>query len=44
MRGVVMRGGEERGEPREVEIGGSAERFDELLEELGVTASGAPAP
>jgi hypothetical protein len=35
MRGVVQRGGEERGEPREVEIEGSVEKFDDLLEELG---------
>jgi len=35
MRGVVQRGGEERGEPREVEIEGSAEKFERLLEELG---------
>jgi hypothetical protein len=41
MRGVVQRGGEERGEPREVEIEGSTEKFDRLLEELG--ASGAVA-
>jgi hypothetical protein len=34
MRGVVMRGGEERGEPREVEIAGSAESFDRLLGEF----------
>jgi hypothetical protein len=44
MRGVVQRGGEERGEPREVEIAGSAEKLDEVLEELGVTPSGAPGP
>jgi hypothetical protein len=31
---VVRRGGEEKGEPREVEIGGSPERFEELLEEF----------
>lgn len=36
MRGVVERGGEERGQPREVEIEGSMEKFDQLLEELGV--------
>jgi hypothetical protein len=35
MRGVVQRGGEERGEPREVEIEGSMENFDRLLDELG---------
>ena len=34
MRGVVRRGGEEKGEPREVEIDGSAERFEELMEEF----------
>lgn len=34
MRGVVRRSGEEKGEPREVEIGGSAERFEALLEEF----------
>lgn len=39
MRGVVERGGEERGVPREVEIEGSGEKFDRLLEELGVRAS-----
>ena len=42
MKGVVLRGGEERGEPREVEIGGSADRLDELLEEVGVVATGVP--
>jgi hypothetical protein len=35
MRGVVQRGGEERGEPREVEIEGSMEKFERLLDELG---------
>jgi len=39
MRGVVQRGGEERGEPREVEIEGSVEKFDQLLEELGEVRS-----
>ncbi len=34
MRGVVRRGGEEKGEPREVEIDGSSERFEELMEEF----------
>ena len=34
MQGVVRRGGEEKGEPREVEIDGSAERFEELMEEF----------
>jgi hypothetical protein len=43
MRGVVQRGGEERGEPREVEIEGSTEKFDRLLEELG-TSVGVPGP
>ena len=43
MKGVVLRGGEERGEPREVEIGGAAERLDELFEELAVTSTGSPA-
>lgn len=33
MQGVVQRGGgDDKGEPREVEISGSAERFEELLE------------
>lgn len=44
MRGVVLRGGEERGEPRELEIGGSEERFEQLMEELGGLLSGARAP
>ena len=34
MRGVVRRGGEDKGEPREVEIDGSAARFEELMEEF----------
>jgi hypothetical protein len=34
IEGVVRRGGEELGEPREVEIDGSAARFEELLEEF----------
>src|SRR5688572_15433948 len=34
MDGVVRRGGEEMGEPREVLIEGSAETFEELLKEL----------
>jgi hypothetical protein len=42
MRGVVLRGGEERGEPREVEVAGSAETLEELLEELGVASTGVP--
>jgi hypothetical protein len=38
MAGVVRRSGavEGQGEPREVEIGGSAEKFEELLEEFDV--------
>lgn len=43
MRGVVLRGGEERGEPREVEIAGEAGRLDELLEDVGLAATGGPA-
>ncbi len=35
MKGVVLRGGEERGEPREVEIEGSMENFERLMEEFG---------
>jgi hypothetical protein len=42
MRGVVLRGGEERGEPREIEVGGSAQKLEELLEELGVAPTGVP--
>ena len=34
MQGVVRRGGEEKGEPREVHIDGSPERFEELMEEF----------
>jgi hypothetical protein len=34
MKGVVRRSGEGQGEPREIEIGGSAERFEELMEEF----------
>lgn len=34
IEGVVRRGGEELGEPREVEIDGSAARFEELLEDF----------
>jgi len=41
MQGVVLRGGEERGEPREVEIGGSEERFEQLMEEFDDVMSGA---
>ncbi len=40
MRGVVERGGEERGSPREVEIEGSVEKFERLLEELGSRRAG----
>lgn len=40
MKGVVMRGGEERGEPREVEIEGSASRFLELLDDVSVVPAG----
>jgi hypothetical protein len=38
MAGVVRRAGaaEGQGEPREVEIGGSAEKFEDLLEEFDV--------
>jgi hypothetical protein len=43
MKGVVQRGGEERGEPREVEIGGDAEKLDALLEDAGLAALGGPA-
>lgn len=34
MKGVVRRSGEGQGEPREIEIGGSPERFEELMEEF----------
>jgi hypothetical protein len=34
MRGVVERLGDAQGEPREVEIGGSPERYEGLLEEF----------
>lgn len=44
MKGVVLRGGEERGEPREVEIDGVAEKLDELLEEMGVVPTEVVAP
>lgn len=36
MQGVVRRGGEEKGEPREVAIDASPERFEELMEEFDV--------
>ena len=42
MKGVVLRGGEERGEPREVEIAGEAEKLEELLEEVSLAATGEP--
>ena len=42
MKGVVLRGGEERGEPREVDVSGSAEKLDELLEEMGIAPTGVP--
>jgi hypothetical protein len=42
MKGVVLRGGEERGEPREVDVAGSAEKLDELLEEMGSVPTGVP--
>jgi len=44
MQGVVLRGGEERGVPREVEIGGSDERFEQLMEEFDDVLSGTRAP
>ncbi len=44
MRGVVRRGGEEKGEPREVEIDGTAERFEELMEEFDGDFLGASDP
>ena len=34
MRGVVRRAGEEQGDAREVEIDGSAQRFEELMQEF----------
>ncbi len=34
MRGVVQRGGDGGGEPREVEIEGSHEKFEQLMEEF----------
>jgi hypothetical protein len=43
MRGVVLRSGKERGEPREIEVAGSAEKLDDLLEELGVAPMGVTA-
>lgn len=33
MQGVVRRGGEEKGEPREIEIEASPEKFEALMEE-----------
>src|SRR5690606_21357384 len=35
MEGVVRRGGEELGEPREVVLAGAAEAFEALMKELG---------
>lgn len=40
MRGVARRGGEEQGEPREVEIVGSREKFEALMEEFDVYLTG----
>lgn len=34
MQGVVQRVGDAGGEPREIEIGGSAQKYEELLEEF----------
>jgi len=42
MAGVVRRAGEGQGEAREVEIGGSAEKFEELLEEFDMDFLEAP--
>jgi hypothetical protein len=44
MRGVVQRGGEERGEPREIEIEGSMDKFERLLDEVGGGNAGRGAP
>lgn len=43
MKGVVLRGGEERGEPKEVEIGGSAESLEQLIDEFDPAHIGVPA-
>jgi hypothetical protein len=40
MQGVVQRGGDGRGEPREVEIDGSPVKFEELLEEFDAFLTG----
>jgi hypothetical protein len=34
MQGVVQRAGDAQGDPREIEIGGSAEKYEDLLEEF----------
>ena len=44
MQGVVRRGGEEKGEPREVVIDRSAQRFEELMEEYDDVYLEAPQP
>lgn len=44
MQGVVRRGGEEKGEPREIEIDGSPERFEELMEEFDAVFLGVSRP
>ena len=44
MQGVVRRSGEGSGEPREVEIAASAERFEELMEEYDEVFLEAPGP
>lgn len=40
MRGVVRRAGEEQGDAKEIEIDGSAERFEELMQEYEDALSG----
>jgi hypothetical protein len=44
MQGVVRRGGEEKGDPREVEIARSPEKFEELMEEYDEAFLGARDP
>ncbi len=44
IEGVVRRSGEDQPMPREVEIGGSAPRFEELLESYDLDFLGAPRP
>lgn len=44
MQGVVRRAGEGQEEPREIEIGGSPERFEELLEEYDLQFLQATSP